>query len=466
MGRSLLGFLSEKYMLNNKLYQIGARVFTLLLIVVFLLNEFLKSPMLKNVVTVLTLIVFAIGYLIMNKMNKIVCGILFVVGSFLLFRYQATWPEWQAAILKGLSTMVLLAFAAILSMPFFYKPYQSELKNLCARYVRSPGIFLLVTILISYLLGFYMSVAAIPLIYSLLCDAAKEYKCHKTFVMAVCASNSLAMMNAPSVSAGVVPAATGISYSQMFTYGGIAAIILLFVSALVFNGYAKKEGAVKKEAAEVDVDFKTLIMMIVLFAILIGLILCIDNFTNISLLAGISMLALPFAFAFALLQGKTDVFKERMKGYWNKTMLTNPNVLSITGICCFAGEGLRRAESIKAVLGLFRSAPSLYLLFPAIIIAVGVIISIIGVHPHAVGALLASILTADLLRTNPLGLALVILVTWSVGLAATPFGATANMASAACGLDVTEFTAKANWKWSLSMVIVGTLICDFFTLFF
>ena len=87
-------------MLNNKIYQISARVFTLLLIVTFLLNEFIKSPLLKNIVTVLTLIMFAVGYLIMNKMNKIVCGILFAVGSFLLFRYQATWPEWQAAILK------------------------------------------------------------------------------------------------------------------------------------------------------------------------------------------------------------------------------------------------------------------------------------------------------------------------------------------------------------------------------
>ncbi|MBR2801042.1 MAG: TRAP transporter large permease subunit [Erysipelotrichaceae bacterium] len=453
-------------MLKNKTYQFSARFFTIFLIVTFLLNEFLKNAMLKNVVTVLTLVMFLIGYLIMNRMNKIVCGILFAVGAFLLFRYQASWPEWQAAILKGLSTMVLLAFAAILSMPFFYKPYQAELKNLCARYVRSPGIFLLVTLFISFLLGFYMSVAAIPLIYSLLCDAAREYKCHKAFVMAVCASNSLAMMCAPSVSAGVVPAATGISYSQMFTYGGIGAIILLFVSGVVFNGYAKKEGAVKKEAVNVEVDKKTLVMMIALFAILIGLILCIDNFTNISLLAGISLLALPFAFVFALLQGKIDVFKERMKGYWDKTMLTNPNVLAITGICCFAGEGLRRAESIRTVLGFFSANQSLYLLFPLIIIAVGVLISIIGVHPHAVGALFASILTADLLRTNPLGLSMIILVAWSVGLAATPFGATANMASAACGLEVTEFTAKANWKWSAAMIVAGALLCDFFTLFF
>lgn len=453
-------------MLENKMYQTVARVSTLLLIAVFLVNEFLKDPFLKNVVTILTLVSFAVGYLIMNRMNKIVCGLLFAVGAFLLFRYHASWPEWQAAITKGLSTMVLLAFAAILSMPFFYKPYQSELKNICSRYVRSPGIFLLVTIFISFLLGFYMSVAAIPLIYSLLCDAAKEYRCHKAFVMSICGSNSLAMMCAPSVSAGVVPAATGISYSQMLTFGGIGAVILLFISSLVFADYARKEGAVKKEAQNVDVDFRTLGLMVLLFAVLIGLILCIDNFTSISLLAGISLLALPFAFVFALIQGKTDVFRERMKTYWNRTMLTNPNVLAITGICCFAGEGLRRAESVKTLLSFFTNNPSLYLLFPLIIIGIGVLISIIGVHPHAVGALLASILSAEMLRTNPLGLAMIILIAWSVGLAATPFGATANMASAACGLEVSEFTAKANAKWSLAMILAGTLICDLITVFF
>lgn len=441
------------------------RILTLVIGILYLANVFLKNDTLSYVVAGLVLALFVMGFVIMNNVNRLVCSVLFVLGAFLLWKYQVPIAGWRAAVLKNVATVVLIYFAPILAMPFFYKPYQEELKNICSKYVSTAGMFLLIAGIGSFFLGFYMSMASLPVIYALLGDVSKQYNCHKAFVMTICAANGLTIAASPTTGAGVVLPATGIAYWQMLVYGGIMCLVLVAATAWVYSFQAKKEGAVKMDKnPETIVNWGNIGMLLFLFVFLCGIIVCIDKFTNIPLLAGVSLLAVPFAVLFAVVQGKMDVMKKRWDFYKNKNMLKNPNTMTIVGIAGFAGEGLRRAEFIDYILSFFSSNPQLYLIFPFLVMLVAVLTAVIGIHPMAMGTTLSAVLTGSILGTTQVGLSMIILIGWSISLAVSPFSAVTNLAAANSGLDIWSFTAKNTWKWALVMLVLATLMIDALTI--
>ena len=440
------------------------QILTILIAVIYLANVFLKMDSLDTVIAGLLILLYIDGFLIMNKINRIVSGVLLLLGIFFLWYYRVPFDGWEAAVLKNIGTIVLIAFAPILASPFFYKPYQAELKNVCNKYISSPTMFLLLAGFVSYFLGFYMSMAALPIVYSLLVDVAKDYKCHKQFVAAICAGNGLIIAAAPSTGAGIVIPAIGIEYVDMLIFGGIITIVLIIATAFIYGNDAKKQGAVNVEKkAETEVKWSNIGMLVFLFVLLCFVIIMMDTYTPISVLACVSLLALPFAIIFALIQKKMDVFKKRMVNYANKNMLSNPNVMTIVGISGFAGEGLKRAEFIQKIFELFAQNPQLYLLFPLLIMLVALITSFIGVHPTAMGTTLSSILTPETLHTSPIGLAMIILVGWSLSLASSPFSAVCNLAASSSGLDIWSFTAKKAFKWAFICIIIATIMIDAIT---
>lgn len=446
-------------------YKTFVRILTTVIAVLFLANTFLKNAMINNVLMVLFIILFICGFLIMNKVNRIVCAVLTVVGAYLLYKYGVDFAGWRTAVNKGAATIVLIYFAPILALPFFYKPYQAEIKNVCAKYISNPTVFILISAVASFAFGFYMSMAALPVVYALLADTSKEYKCHKQFVMALIAGNSLVMCCAPGTGAGVILPATGISFTQFMGVGTVIALIIIVATALLNGAQAKKDGAESRAVnPETVVNWGNIAMLVFLFVLLSGIIICIDKFTNISLLAGVSMLALPFAVVMAVVQGKTDVFTTRMKKVIDVNMLKNPNTMTILGIAGFAGEGLKRAEIIKTILSVFSSTQALYLLFPLLIMVIAVIAAMIGVHPMAMASTLASVLTAEVLCTTTAGLAMILGLGWAFGLTVSPFSAVSNLASSSSGIDVWEITSKKALPWAIVAIVIATVAVDLITI--
>lgn len=439
----------------------ATRLVTTLYAILFLVNVFVKSNILTWATAILLLVIYFLGFCIMNKTNRMVIGVLAILGAVLLVVYKVDVNGWLAAIRKSASTIALIYFASILSMPFFYKPYQAELKNVCEKYIPSPTVFLILSGFVAFFLGFYMSMAAIPVIYALLGDISKEYKCHRAFLMTICAGNALIIAAAPSTGAGVALPAYGISYTEMLRVGFPLAILLTVIAAIVNATTAKKEGAVNREKnTSIEVKWSNIGMLVFIFLLLTGLILCIDNFTNINILAGVSLMALPFALIFAVVQGKMDVFKKRLSGYWDKGMLKNPNTMTILGIGGFVGEGLKRVGAINSFFEFLASQSSIALILPLLIMLIAVLTSVIGVHPAAMGATLAAIVKPELLGVTPVCAAMIVLIGWSISLAVSPFSAVTNLTSAQSGEDIWTFTAGKAVKWAAVCLIVATVLID------
>ncbi len=437
------------------------RIVTTLYAILFLVNVFVKGSALTWASAILLLIIYFLGFCIMNKTNRLVIGILAILGAVLLVVYKVDVNGWLAAIRKSASTIALIYFASILSMPFFYKPYQAELKNVCEKYIPSVTAFLILSGIVAFFLGFYMSMAAIPVVYALLGDISKEYKCHRAFLMTICAGNALIIAAAPSTGAGVALPAYNLTYMEMFRVGFPLTILLTVVAAVVNAATAKKEGAVNREKnPNIEVKWSSIGMLVFIFLLLTAIILGIDKYTNINVLAGVCLLAVPFALVFAVAQGKMDVFKKRLSGYWDKGMLKNPNMMTILGVGGFVGEGLKRVGAINAFFEFLASQSSLALVLPLLIMLIAVLTSIVGVHPAAMGATLAAIVKPELLGVTPVCAAMIVLLGWSISLAASPFSAVTNLTSAQSGEDIFTFTAGKSAKWVAVTLIVATVLID------
>lgn len=450
---------------EHKSFQQLIRWVTGLLSVLFLINMFWQNDFMNTVLAGLSILLVIIGLLIMNRINQVIAGILLIVGAIFLYQYQVPLIEWRAAILKNISTLALIFFAPVLAMPFFYKPYQAELKNVCSKYISSPGMFLLLSAFASFFLGFYMSMAGIALIYVLLEDIAKEYKCKRSFLMTLVAGNGMTNVCCPATGAGIVLPATGITYTSMLTYGIIISFVLILVSVLIYSRDAKKEGAVRLEKRpDTVVQWSNIGMLLFLAVLLSGIIICIDKYMDVPLLGGVALLATPFALIFALIQNKLSVFKTRLIDYSKTSMLKNPSTMTIVVVAGFAGEGLKRAEFIDYVLDFFAANQGLSMIFPFILMTIIVLLGIIGVHPFATVATLGAVLTGSMLGTSQIGLAMIYLTGASIALSVTPFGALTNLASAQSGMSVWEFTAWRAWKFILACLVIGTVMIDIFTL--
>lgn len=452
-----------KSIANSEWFKQIVRLITTAFVVLYLANIFINSAMIAIIITALLVIIFICGFISANKTNRIVIGALAILGSALLLYYGVDFAEWQSAICNAQGTIALIWFASILSMPFFYKPYQEELKNICERYISSPTIFCLFSAFTSMFLGFYMAMAALPVIYALLSETSKRYNCHRIFTMSIVIGNALCMMCGPQQGAAACIEAFGIEYTPILIYGGILSIIIILVTNFINSIDGKKEGAVKIEKnINALVNWKDIFTLVALFVLLCAIIICVDEFTPLSLIAGICIISFPFAIIFGLIQGKMDVFKTRMTNYWKAGMLRNPNVMTIVGIGGFVGQALKRVEAISDVFSFLASRNELMIIIPLLIIAIAVLTSVIGVHPAAMGYTLVGILNPELLGMSSLIISMIVLAGWSISLAVTPFSAVANMASSASGISVWDITAKKSIKWATAAIIVSTIIINIY----
>ena len=85
------------------------RIVTTLYAILFLVNVFVKGSALTWASAILLLVIYFLGFCIMNKTNRLVIGILAILGAVLLVVYKVDVNGWLAAIRKSASTIALAA---------------------------------------------------------------------------------------------------------------------------------------------------------------------------------------------------------------------------------------------------------------------------------------------------------------------------------------------------------------------
>jgi len=166
------------------------RIFVIIFAILYLFNYFMKSPILNYIGSIILLYIIARAFFSLPKVNKRVVAGLFITGALLLIFTKADLKVWLSCLTKNANLVTLFICVPMMSMPFFYKDYQSELKVVAQTHMQSLLSFCALVALSTHVLGVLISVGAVAIIYELMLPNARLYKSEETFLATLTRSYS------------------------------------------------------------------------------------------------------------------------------------------------------------------------------------------------------------------------------------------------------------------------------------
>lgn len=172
--------------------------------------------------------------------------------------------------------------------------------------------------------------------------------------------------------------------------------------------------------------------------------------TQLSMIEIISILAIPFAWGWTALLGKSRDFWGALQNY--QTSVTNlHNTFSVFTAAGFFVVALQHSHYIKSIDTALVSASSA--LSPAVFIAfipvLAILLSLIGFHPVISITLLGAALHPHVLHMSPLWLSVALLGGGVLTFIVSPFNATLNVTGTVSGQP-----AATLMRWNLPFVLV------------
>lgn len=399
----------------------------------------------------------------LTRGTQLVLAVLFGIGAFLLIRSGASFDVWLDAILSNANLITLLILVPMISSPFYYEDYQSELANLAKLRMHSVLSFLLLVSVVNHVLSVIISVGAVMIVYDLLSPYAKLYKAEKPFLTTVSRSyNSSGFWSPAWASVIVYSAVKGVEWIKVIPVGIVMTCI--FLAMHLFSIYVETrrypDRYPKVEAEEgTKLDGKKLGRMLLVTLAMILAIVLLNVVTKWDLMVTVSIVALLFPFLVARVQHKMHAYEQLMGVYYRAQV---PKVCSQAALFMLSGF-FGRALSVSGMGELFVKLLPEWLIGSTPLMVGALMILLIlpamaGVHPAATGTALVTSITPAALGLTSYTFGLAIIVGWLFTIMMAPYSATALMLSSLTGKNNYYVSIGINWAFTIVGVIVFSLL--------
>ncbi|MBQ2771035.1 MAG: hypothetical protein IJF41_07325 [Clostridia bacterium] len=440
------------------------RVLMLVFAALRIINFFYVSMVLQIISAVVIFAVILIAIPRQNKLTTRVGLMMAGIGVVLLVIAKASPAQWLAAILKNGNLVMMLTLAPMLSQPFFYEDYQSELKTLAQVKMQSLIGFLILLSLSSHLLGVLVSVGAVIIVYDLLHPFGKLYKAEKPFITTITRSYSSSGFWSPAWACVVV-------YSTFPDVHWIRVVPIAILFAIIFNGISIASFAwqMHKDPSRypkltppegATVNKSKIITMLVLFCGMIGTIILIDAVTGWDLMLVVAVASLAFPLIAALVQKKWPAYGRGIQNYCNKSLLKIPMQVTMYISAGFLGKALE-VSGIGAMIPAL--LPDAFTAYPPLMIIALVLLIVLpalaGIHPVATGTALTTALNPAALGLTNYTFALTIIFGWIMGVMLSPLSTQNLILSGETGRSNWDVSVQTNWKFcSICILLFSILI--------
>lgn len=431
-----------------------------------IINSFYESVVLQCICAGILIIVTVLTFPSLKRSARIVLFVLAIVGSVLLITSHAGFSVWLKAILKNGDLLLLLICVPMISGPFYYEDYQSELKHLAQLRMRNMMSFLLLVTVSSHFLSVILSVGSIIITYELLFQFSTLYKADGPFLKTLHRSYASSGFWSPAW-------ATVIIYSAYPDVLWVRIIPLALALAALFN--AINLGGIYLETKKhperypdiepdptVKLDKRRLFTMIALAALMILAIVVVNVTTKWSLMLSVTVVSLVFPIITALVQQRLPQFRVQMKKYYNVQLPKVRSQIAVFMLAGFLGQAL---SSSGAGDMLVRLIPSWMASYPALMVGciqlLMVLPTLAGVHPAATGTALIAAITPSAIGLTNYTFALAIILGWLLAVMMGPFSAASLLLSSYTGKSNYAFAVGDNWKFCAVCIVVFSVIISF-----
>lgn len=403
--------------------------------------------------------VLAISIFNLNKVSRRVVLGLFIIALALMIYGRATPAQWLKGFNKNGLLIALFTFGPMLNLPFTYKDYQSELKNVAKLYMHTMIPFNLLIAIPTHIFGALTGFAAFAIMYNLFLDTSKLYDSEDIFLATLGRSYSTGGFWGTSW-AGVVLVVSelGIPWYRIILVGMIFTAVSIGINlASIKLKMLKNPGRYPTLAPEEGtvVRWSNILMMLLLSLIIVLTTLVINQTTGWDLLAIVPLVAMFFPPLVAILQGKIPEYKKGLENYFDKSLYK-----CRTETCLFCAAGFLAAGlNISGVGAMIpKLIPTFLIEYPYLLIVSLMLLLIIpgqlGVHPVATGTTMVATIVPSAIGLSVPVFAQTIICAWLLSNMMSPFSALNLTLSGLSGKSSFYTGLKLNWRYGVICVVV------------
>lgn len=450
-------------------------VITFSLAIGYLSNLYIKSDLLTNLNLVLLIIVISLSLPIVSGSAKVIGYVSFALSILLLLLYHAPITIWEQALQGNLYLVVMFIVVPLLGIPLQYGGYFESLQGVFRRYVHTNSRFYLLVSLISAFIGVLVNMAVVPLVHQISLASDKSSN-KKLLSMAICRGFTTSMFWAPTTATiALVIQLTGAKWPLFFPFGILFGLIagLIGYTMMILEGRREDNSIATVVAtpntSEVlkpnsEIDLRKVIELSAFAITLIALIAIASLVTGISTINVVSIASLVFPVIWlALIRRLPVLFREFKGDYFTERLPRLKNEIVL-----FVGAGLFATSISYSHLGdyvprfLNLIVGSNALLLTIVIIFGSLILAFLGVHPIVSVTILGGTVKAAAYGVTPTYMALILAISWAMGIAVSPSAANVIAISGLTGQSPTQVGFRGN---GLYVLIVSTVLIIILTLF-
>lgn len=254
-------------------------------------------------------------------------------------------------------------------------------------------------------------------------------------------------------------------YTEYVLYGIALSILSLLIGNVLFALWEKFHPIkqIDSEMKHLDwTDRKQLIKLVLFVSLLMGSCLVLEVLTGWSMVVIVCLISILIPFIYGLLTFDWKRMAPLLVDYRDRTvpLLNNEIMLFMSaGMLAFALNGTSAMNGVGFFLA--DLADHSYLLFILAIIVIVEVVTFIGIHQIAVVGALAMQLNAAELGISNVALALILILTWFLSTALSPFSGLNLMVSRFSHVPGIQLGTKMNGVHLLVVTFIGIAIISF-----
>jgi hypothetical protein len=425
--------------------------------VLFLIYYFIQNVWIGYFVVLLAITSF-IGSAMKAKGFPRIIGIMMMGTGIILEIYKGTGAEGiSQGILMILPLLCLVTLAPLLSIPLKLGGYFESIDSLLKNLLHHPRqLFAGITTSL-FILSPILSLGSVRILSEFLSDLKLPTAMSaKSYLIGF----STAIMWSPYfASVSLVLYYLDMEVGKYIVYG----VGLSFLSLIIGNGlfalWERRNPLERIHTPEVPLkkeSQKQLILLGMFVTLLLSSSLTIEYLTKWSMIIIVCMISILLPIAWGLMTKGWHRLIPLLKNYRDHSvpMMSNEIMLfTSAGLFAHAVQGTTFANIVSDFLtGVAKDS---ILLFAVAVIVIVVVVTYLGLHQIAVIAALAMQLKAEELGISNLSLAMLLLLSWSISSASSPFSGLNLMVSKIVGISGFETGIRANGLHLAILTVIG-----------
>lgn len=439
------------------IYRKIANIYTVCLVVLFLLNYYLFFDAEFRLLGLLTFIGILLYLPSTTDLSRWFSIAMLIIGGIILWVAQIPVTEWAPMFTKNMPLVILILFVPVLAIPLSIGQYNEEVKKIIEKYSEQPKVLFAGITSTVFILGSIINLGALAIVHSVV--DRNSFPKRFLGVAYVRGFTSVIIWSPFFASVFLILFALDLSIGNFLLYSLTLGVIQLLVANVWFN-YVEKSRILfeRKEYEGNEINNKKIAKLTVIFLLLITIILVAERFIQENMSIFITIIVVVFTIIWSLFINKIVLFTREFSQYIHNIIPGRANEVAL-----FLTAGFFSGALVHTTLGHYLQRFLVYLgnysiiLVIFFIIFLTVFLALLGIHQIVtITAFLASVTPVDIGISN-LIFALTLTSSWSLSTLLSPI-TPVNIISG--GLLHTKITQLMKWNvpFAIVMMFIYTII--------